>query len=98
MGGKVGLRFDFPVGRKCGTEIRVRIGLAKEAFQKLGDLLGNKNISLETKKKGAGLLCDILPLIWQCMQGNLPTDEKKTRGTRNMFLQKDNENSIDGYQ
>ena len=35
----------------CDTEIRRRIGIAKEAFQKLSDILCDRKLSMETKKR-----------------------------------------------
>lgn len=50
---------------RCETEIRKRIGIAKDAFQKLKmkKALRDREISLESKI--AGLLCSIDPTIWQ---------------------------------
>lgn len=54
----------------------------KEAFEKLIKVLGNGNILLDTKKS-----------VLNCY---LPTDEQISTGSRNVVLQIDNGNSMDG--
>lgn len=51
---------------------------------------------MRNKEKSDGFLCDIHPLLRQCLLDNLPTDEEQTRISRKIVLQKDTDNSMDG--
>ncbi len=46
---------------KCDSEIRRRIGFAKDVFQRLGNVLKNNNISMDTRKRI--LKCYVLSIL-----------------------------------
>lgn len=57
--------------------------------------MNNEKNFVRNKEKSAEILSDIHSYIWQGTLDNLPTDEEKTRGSRNVALQKDTENATD---
>ena len=80
------------------TDISARIAQAKMMFQKMKTVLTNSHISIQTRKRT--LECYIEP-IWHTyvrMRGldNIQTSTEKTRGSRNMVPEKNDENIMDG--
>lgn len=61
----------------------------------LSGILRKGNVSLETMKS-VDLLHIVSSPLCQCMLNNFLTDEKKTSDNRDLVLQKDVENAIDG--
>ena len=72
---------------KCDGKIRRRIGIAKEAFQKLSNNLCDRKLSMETKKRV--LECYVkttLVYIWQWMLDDIIVNAKETGGSGNVVL------------
>ena len=77
------------------TEISARIAQAKMMFQKMKTVLTNSHISIHTRKRTHE--CYIEPTNVR-MRGldNIQTSTEKTRGSRNVVPEKNDENIMDG--
>lgn len=79
---------------KFNTEIRRRIGITKDAFQKINRVL-RKRKTVRYKGKYTELLRDISPPVWQWILENLLKAEEETWSNRNVILQKYAEDNMD---
>ena len=79
------------------TEISARIAQAKMMFQKMKTVLTNSHISIQKKKKRT-LECYIEPiLMYGCEAWTISKQaQKKTKGSRNVVPEKNDENIMDG--
>ena len=76
------------------TEISARIAQAKMTFQKMKTVLTNSQISIHTRKRI--LECYIEPiLMYGCF---FQTSTEKTRGSRNVVPEKNDENIMHGEE
>ena len=78
------------------TEISARLAQAKMTFQKMKTVLTNSHISIHTRKRT--LECYIRTHTNVRMRGldNIQTSTEKTRGSRNVVPEKNDENIMDG--
>lgn len=63
---------------KCNTQIQRCIGITKDVFQKLSQILRNRKISLETKRRVVS--CDVLSVpLYVSESWKIPSQMKKKR-------------------
>lgn len=75
------------------TEIRSRVRIVKDAFQKLSKVLRSRIVLLKTRKRVLKCLCNVCLSLWQYILENFVTDEeKKTWSNRKVVIQRDTGN------
>jgi hypothetical protein len=81
--------------RRCTTEVKCRIGPAKVAFQKMRNILCNKNLSMEMRKQV--LKTYFITKLYYGSEAWAMNKRivKQTRGNRDVVLDKNIEGAID---
>ena len=78
------------------TEISARIAQAKMMFHKIKTVLTNSHISIQTRKRTIECYIEHI-LMYGCEAWTISKQaQKKTRGSRNLVPEKNDENIIDG--
>ena len=71
------------------AELKIRIGMAKDAFQKMEKVIQNKTITIETRNRI--LQCYVIPILTygsECWTDNITKHGKKFGSHRNVVSQK----------
>ena len=76
------------------AEIKIRIGMAKDAFQKMEKVIKNKNITIETRNRI--LQCYVIPILWQRVLDNITKHGKEVGSHRNVVSQKNATHILEG--